>query len=555
MLIVGAGFAGLYQLYRAREMGLRTRVLEAGDGVGGTWFWNRYPGARCDVESLDYSYSFSPELEQEWSWSERYAPQEEILRYINHVADRFSLRPDIQLNTRVTAASFEDEEGQWEVTTEAGERFAATYLVMATGALSLPQRPKLDGLGSFAGAVYHSAQWPKEGVDFTGKRVAVIGTGSSGVQMTPVIAEQAAQLTVFQRTANFSVPAHNVAFTPEALRAAKARYPERRILGREAITGQFLNANTKTAAEMTDEEKLAELEYRWKGAGGGFRMLRTFADQMSNEQTNRMVAEFVRAKIRAKIKDPRKAELLCPRDNLPFGAKRLSVDSHYYETFNRDNVDIVDVQATPIVAATPHGLRTTEREYDFDAVIFATGFDAMTGALLAIDIRGSGGVPLRERWKDGPVAYLGLGIAGYPNMFVIAGPGSPSVLSNVVHSIETHVDWIMRLIRRMYADGLKRVEATREAEAGWVQLCADEADKTLYTRANSWYVGANIPGKPRVFMAFVSGVPTYRRIIERVEANDYEGFKFASDAQSGELVRSSTACANTRSGNHHARRQ
>jgi len=544
MLIVGAGFAGLYQLYRAREMGLRTRVLEAGDGVGGTWFWNRYPGARCDVESLDYSYSFNPELEQEWVWSERYAPQEEILRYINHVADRFALRPDIQLNTRVTAARFKDEEGQWEVRTETGERLFATYLVMATGALSAPQRPKLEGLDSFAGAVYHSAQWPKEGVDFTGKRVAIIGTGSSAVQMTPVIAEQAAQLAVFQRTANFSVPAHNVAFTPEALQAAKARYPERRILGREAITGQFLNANTKAAAEMTDEEKLAELEYRWKGAGGGFRMLRTFADQMSNEQTNRLVAEFVRAKIREKVRDPRKAELLCPKDDLPFGAKRLCVDSHYYETFDRDNVDIVDVRATPIAAATPRGLRTIEREYDFDAIIFATGFDAMTGALLAIDIRGSGGVPLREHWKDGPMTYLGLSIAGYPNMFVIAGPGSPSVLSNVVHSIETHVDWIMRLVRRMDARGSNRVEATREAEASWVRRCADEAGKTLYPRANSWYVGANVPGKPRVFMAFVSGVPTYRRIIERVEANDYEGFKFDSDAQFGDPAHPPIACAN-----------
>lgn len=528
MLIVGAGFAGLYQLYRAREMGLRVRVLEAGNGVGGTWFWNRYPGARCDVESLDYSYSFSRELEREWVWSERYAPQEEILRYINHVADRFGLRPDIQLNTRVTVASFNDRTTEWEITTHAGDRFASTYLVLATGALSLPQRPNLEGLDSFPGAIYHSAQWPNEGVDFTGRRVALIGTGSSGVQMAPVIAEQAAQLTVFQRTANFSVPAHNVAFTPEALEAAKARYPERRAMGRDAITGQFLNANTKTAAEMTDAEKLAELEYRWKGAGGGFRMLRTFADQMTNERTNKMVGDFVRAKIREKVKDPRKAELLCPKDDLPFGTKRLCVDSHYYETFNRENVDIVDIRATPIVAATTRGLRTTEREHEFDAIIFATGFDAMTGALLAIDIRGSGGVSLREHWKDGPAAYLGLGISGFPNMFVIAGPGSPSVLSNVVHSIETHVDWIMRLLRKMQAEGFQRVEATSEAEAGWVRLCADEADKTLYPRANSWYVGANMPGKPRVFMAFVSGVPRYRQIIERVEADGYAGFRFAS---------------------------
>lgn len=536
MLIVGAGFAGLYQLYRAREMGLRTRLLEAGDGVGGTWFWNRYPGARCDVESLDYSYSFSPELEQEWTWSERYAPQEEILRYINHVADRFALRPDIQLNTRVTAATFDGGTGRWHVTAEAGERFVARFLVMATGALSLPQRPRLEGLEGFAGGVYHSAQWPKEGVDFTGRRVALIGTGSSGVQMTPVIAQQAAQLTVFQRTANFSVPAHNVPFTPESLAAAKARYPERRAMGREAITGQFLNANTKTAAEMTDEERMAELEYRWKGAGGGFRMLRTFADQMSDERTNRMVAEFAREKIRAKVKDARKAQLLCPKDDLPFGTKRLCVDSHYYETFNRDNVDIVDIRATPVVAATRRGLRTTEAEYEFDDIVFATGFDAMTGALMAMDIRGAGGVSLRERWKDGPMAYLGLSVAGFPNMFVITGPGSPSVLSNVVHSIETHVDWIMRLIRRMDAHGLARVEPTEDAEMRWVRRCEEEANKTLYPRANSWYTGANVPGKPRVFMAFVSGVPVYRRIIEQVEANEYDGFVFAQDARMQSLV-------------------
>ena len=536
MLIVGAGFAGLYQLYRAREMGLRTRLLEAGDGVGGTWFWNRYPGARCDVESLDYSYSFSPELEQEWVWSERYAPQEEILRYINHVADRFALRPDIQLNTRVSAATFDEGTGRWHVSAQSGERFVARFLVMATGALSLPQRPSLKGLENFAGGIYHSAQWPKEGVDFTGRRVALIGTGSSGVQMTPVIAQQAAQLTVFQRTANFSVPAHNVTFTPESLAAAKARYPERRALGREAITGQFRTANRSTAAEKPGEEPRAELEDRWKGAGGGFRMLRTFADQMCDERTNRMVAQFAREKIRAKVKDPRKAQLLCPKDDLPFGTKRLCVDSHYYETFNRDNVDIVDIRATPIVAATRSGLRTTEAQLEFDDIVFATGFDAMTGALMAIDIRGAGGVSLRERWKDGPMAYLGLGVAGFPNMFVITGPGSPSVLSNVVHSIETHVDWIMRLIRRMDAHRLARVEPSEEAQLRWVKRCEEEANKTLYPRANSWYTGANVSGKPRVFMAFVSGVPVYRRIIEQVEANDYDGFVFAQDARAHSLA-------------------
>jgi len=527
MLVVGAGFAGLYQLYRAREMGLRVRVLEAGDGVGGTWFWNRYPGARCDVESLDYSYSFSPELEQEWQWSERYAPQAEILRYINHVADRFNLRSDIELNVRVESAVFDDKNMCWNLRTQQGQAYQATYLVMATGGLSIPQQPDLKGLYRFQGQWYHSAQWPKEGVDFKGKRVGLIGTGSSGVQMVPVIAEQASHLTVFQRSANFSVPAHNVAFTETSLKAAKSRYPERRAMGREAVTGQFLNANTKTAAEMTPQEQRAELEYRWKGAGGGFRMLRNFADQMSNAQTNKMVSDFVKDKIRQVVKDPVTAEMLCPKDDLPFGGKRLSVDSHYYETFNRDHVDLVDIKADPLVDATERGLRTQSRDFEFDMIVFATGFDALTGALLAIDIRGEGGISLRDKWKDGPVAYLGLGMAGFPNMFTITGPGSPSVLSNVVHSIETHVDWIMRFLRKAKEKGSSKFQPTTQAEAQWVKFCADEANKTLYPLANSWYMGANIEGKPRVFLAFVSGVPVYRRYIEKVEAEGYAGFEFS----------------------------
>ena len=527
MLIVGAGFAGLYQLYRAREMGLSVRLLEAGDGVGGTWFWNRYPGARCDVESLDYSYSFSPELEQEWKWSQRYAPQAEILQYINHVADRFNLRPDIELNVRVKAAYFDDQNLCWNIGTEKGQSFRATYLVMATGGLSIPQQPDLQGLDQYQGKWYHSALWPKEGVDFKGKRVGLIGTGSSGVQMVPVIAEQASHLTVFQRSANFSVPAHNVAFTEASLKAAKGRYPERRAMGREAVTGQFLNANTKTAAEMTPEEQRAELDYRWKGAGGGFRMLRNFADQMSNLQTNKMVAEFVKDKIRQVVKDPATAEMLCPKDDLPFGGKRLSVDSHYYDTFNRDNVKLVDVKADPLVDATERGLRTKSRDFEFDMIVFATGFDALTGALLAIDIRGECGVSLRDKWRNGPVAYLGLGIAGFPNMFTITGPGSPSVLSNVVHSIETHVDWIMRFLRNAKEKGVHKFQPTAQAEALWVKFCADEANKTLYPLANSWYMGANIDGKPRVFLAFVSGVPVYRRFIEKVEEEGYEGFELS----------------------------
>ena len=423
MLVVGAGFAGVYQLYKAREAGMSVKVLEAGDGAGGTWFWNRYPGARCDVESLDYSYSFSRELEEEWEWSERYAPQAEILRYINHVVDRFNLRGDIELKSRVASAHYAADRALWVVKTVDGKTFEATYLVMATGGLSIPQKPTLQGIDDFKGRWYHSAQWPSSGVDFTGQRVVLIGTGSSGVQMVPEIAQQASQLTVLQRTANFSVPAHNVSFTPDSLKAAKARYPERRSMGREAITGQFLNANTKSAAEMTDEERRAELEYRWRGAGGGFRMLRTFADQMSSLSTNRLVAEFARSKIREIVKDPYKAEVLCPKDELPFGTKRLCVDSKYYDTFNLPHVDIVDIEADPIVQATPGGICTQSRQLNCDAIVFATGFDAMTGALKSIDLRGEDGVSLHEKWEHGPTSYLGIGIAGFPNMFVVAGPG------------------------------------------------------------------------------------------------------------------------------------
>ncbi|WP_439517384.1 flavin-containing monooxygenase [Hydrogenophaga sp.] len=524
MIIVGAGFAGLYQLYRARRMGLSVKLLEAGDGVGGTWYWNRYPGARCDVESLDYSYSFSEELQQEWNWSERYAPQAEILRYINHVADRFDLRKDIQLETRVASANFDDASARWTVITEAGERFDGQYLIMATGCLSIPQPPDFKGLETFKGDWYHSANWPREGVDFAGKRVGLIGTGSSGVQMTPVIAEQAAHLTVFQRTANFSVPAQNEPLTEATLAHVKAHYAERRALGREAVTGQFLSANDKSALEVSDEDRLKEFEFRWRGAGGGFRMLRAFNDLMRNPIANQYAGDFVRGKIRATVKDPVKAEILCPKPDLPFGTKRLCVDTHYYETFNRDNVDLVDVKAHPITEITPTGLRTTQGHHELDAIVFATGFDAMTGALLAMDIRGTGGQSLREKWAAGPRTYLGVSIAGFPNLFVIAGPGSPSVLSNVVHSIETHVDWISNFIEHSRSRGTRRIEAEQAHEDQWVDHVNEVANQTLYPVGNSWYLGANMPGKPRVFMPYVAGVPAYRRIIEGVAEKNYEGF-------------------------------
>ncbi|MDM0058839.1 flavin-containing monooxygenase [Variovorax fucosicus] len=524
VLIVGAGFGGLYQLYRARKAGLTARVLEAGDDVGGTWYWNRYPGARCDIESLDYSFSFDKELEQEWTWSERYATQPEILRYIHHVADRFGLRRDIQLRTRVTRAVFDEQGKRWTVDTSAGESFDAQFLVLATGCLSIAQAPDFNGLSSFAGKWYHSADWPKEGVDFTGKRVGLIGTGSSGVQMAPLIAEQAEHLTVFQRTANFSVPAQNEPLDDQAVRDAKANYPERRALARETSNAICLEGNDKSALEVSEEERLRRFEFCWRGAGGGFRMLRAFGDLLINEEANEHAANFVRSKIRAIVRDPKTAELLCPKTELRFGTKRLCVDTGYYETFNRPNVTLVDVKAAPIEEVTTRGLRTSEGEHELDILVFATGFDAMTGALRAIDIRGVGGLALREKWKHGPRTYLGISSAGFPNMFIIAGPGSPSVLSNVVHSIEEHVNWVTRLIQHARHSNRAHVAAEIRAENEWVNHVNQVADRTLYPLGNSWYVGANIPGKPRVFMPYVGGVPAYRKILNEVADDGYRGF-------------------------------
>ncbi len=524
VIVVGAGFAGLYQLYSLRRSGWRVRVLEAGDGIGGTWFWNRYPGARCDVESLDYSYSFSKELEQDWVWSERYAAQSEILAYINHVADRFDLRRDTQLSTRVASTVFDEVSNRWTTTTTAGEKFTSQFCIMATGNLSIPLAPKFPGLDSFQGEWYHSADWPTQGVDFSGKRVAVIGTGSSGVQMVPVIAEKASHLTVFQRTANYSVPAQNEPLTPEVLAEVKRHYGERRARAREAVTGHYLIANDKSAMEVGEEERMKEFEWRWKGAGGGFRMLRAFNDLMINKASNETAANFVRGKIRSIVRDPVTAELLCPKADLPFGTKRLCVDTDYYQTFNRPNASLVDVKADPIVEVTAKGLRTGTREYELDMIVFATGFDAMTGALNSMDIRGKGGQSLREKWEHGPRTYLGLAVASFPNMFILAGPGSPSVLSNMVHSIELHVDWVTQCIDSLRAQGLTRIEAVQASEDQWVSHVNEIADKTLYPMANSWFLGANVPGKPRVFMPYVAGVPAYRKVVEEISAKGYDGF-------------------------------
>ncbi len=520
-VIVGAGFAGLYMLHRLRGLGMSARVYEAGDGIGGTWYWNRYPGARCDVESMDYSYSFSDELQQEWQWTERYASQPEILRYVNHVADRFDLRRDVQLSTRVTAAVFDEATHRWAVSTDREDRVSAQFCVMATGCLSAAQVPDVKGLETFEGAWYHTGHWPHEGVDFTGQRVGVIGTGSSAIQSIPLIARQAAHLFVFQRTPNFSIPARNAPLDPEYERRWKANYAEHRRQARESRVGFVVERNDLSALEVSAEERLREYESRWSRGGLGFNA--TFADLLTSKDANDTAAEFFRAKIRAAVRDPAVAETLSPR-HYPVGTKRLCVDTDYYDTFNRDNVTLIDLRTAPIEAITPTGLRTRDAAYALDSIVFATGFDAMTGALLSIDIRGRAGQPLRHKWAEGPRTYLGLAVAGFPNLFAITGPGSPSVLSNMIVSIEQHVDWIADCLVYLREHDRTAIEATVAAEDAWVAHVNEVGNATLYPLANSWYMGANIPGKPRIFMPYIGGVGVYRQLCDDVAAKGYEGF-------------------------------
>jgi cyclohexanone monooxygenase len=525
-IVVGAGFAGLYALHRLRGMGLSVRVFEQGDGVGGTWYWNRYPGVRCDIESVDYSYSFSDELEQEWEWSERYPTGPEILRYLNHVADRFDLRRDIQLSTRVVGATYDEGTSRWEVHTADGARYNARYCVMASGCLSSQHRPPLQGLDEFAGDWYHTARWPRDGIALAGNRVGVIGTGSTGIQLIPQLAKQAEHLYVFQRTANFSMPAHNAPLDPDLLRAIKAGYHERRRLARESLSGVPRShpdaVSQRSALEVTPEEREAIYERGWAEGGIGGVLL-AFNDINTNPDANRTAAEFVRSKIRQTVNDPATAEALCPTTH-PIGTKRICVDIDYYATYNRNNVTLVDVGADRIVGISRRGIGTAGAEYELDVIVFATGFDAITGALLEIDIRGRGGRRLKDKWSEGPRTYLGLAIAGFPNMFLVTGPGSPSVLSNMVCSIEQHVDWIADCIGYLGEHDLETIEATSDAEDGWVAHVAEVAEATLFPRANSWYVGANIPGKPRVFMPYLGGVGNYRTHCDAVAGKGYEGF-------------------------------
>jgi cyclohexanone monooxygenase len=523
-IVVGAGFAGLYMLYKLRELGLSALVIEAGSDVGGTWYWNRYPGARCDIESMEYSYSFSPELEQEWEWSERYAAQPEILRYLQHVAERFGLRKDIRFDTRVSGATWEDEAEHWQVETDSGERIAARYVVMATGCLSSPNKPDIRGLADFAGDVFYTGLWPHEGVDFSGKRVAVIGTGSSGIQSIPVIAEQAAHLTVFQRTANFTVPAHNRPLDAADQAAVKARYRELRAAQRSSMGG-FEGAYPQhpiPATQVPADELEADFEarYRYGGLGGVFN---SHPDVLFDPKAAGLVADFLHRKVRDTVADPATAALLCPTSHPP-GSKRMCVDTGFHATFNRANVDLVDLTATPIERIVPEGIRTSGGDYPVDAIVFATGFDAMTGTLGRIDIRGREGLTLKDKWAAGPQTYLGLMSAGFPNLFTVTGPGSPSVLSNMIVSIEQHVEWIAELLAALERRGARTVEALPESEAQWGDHVNTIAGTTIFMQANSWYLGANIPGKPRVFLPYIGGCSTYRRICDAVARAGYAGF-------------------------------
>jgi cation diffusion facilitator CzcD-associated flavoprotein CzcO len=519
--VIGGGLGGVCLLYRLLSEGFQAILLEAADGLGGTWYHNCYPGARCDIESLDYSYSFSPELQQDWHWTERYAAQPELLRYVNYVADRFELRDHIHLQTRLDRAVFDEGADRWQLSSTKGD-FTAKFVVMATGNLSLPQLPDIAGIDSYKGTWYHSGSWPRETVDFTGLDVSVIGTGSSGTQMIPIIAQSARTLTVFQRTANFTMPAQNHPMDPAVEADWKENYPARRKYARSSRFGHNQVANPKNGHEDSPEERQREFERRWEL--GGMYMLRAYNDFLIDPMVNEEAGEFVRTKIRETVHDPVVAEKLIPR-NFYIGTKRLCAGDGYYETYNRDNVTLVDLTSDPIEAIEAAGVRTESQLWESDAIVFATGFDAMTGSLLAVDIRGVGGRSLNEKWSTGPRAYMGLAIAGFPNLFIVTGPGSPSVFASMVTSIEQHVDWIVDCLQSLKQRNANRIEATDAAEEQWVDYVAEIAGKTLYVRSsNSWFFGANTPGKPQVFMPFVGGFAVYDEKTSSVAADDYRGF-------------------------------
>lgn len=527
-VVVGAGFAGLYMLHLLRDkLGVKAEVFESADGVGGTWYWNRYPGARCDIPSHHYSYSFSKELEQEWTWSEKYAGQPEILKYLDHVAERFDLKRDIQFNTRVKSAIFDETSQRWIVETDTGRRVSAKYFIPAVGTLSAANIPKFKGHGSFQGEVYFTGQWPKDGVKFAGKRVGIIGTGATSMQAIPVIAEEATHLTVFQRTPNYAAPLRNEPMTPEVDRALKAQYPELRRQAWDSFAGVPFPKLRPQALGDSAEERQRHYEELWED--GGFSLwIGSYQDILFDKDANETAAEFVRNKIRERVTNPEVAELLCPPAGQTYGTKRQPCETGYYEAFNRDNVTLVDIKRSPIEEITPTGLRTSSGHHEFDVLVYATGFDAFTGALFKMDIRGRDGQTLQEYWSKGPRTFLGLAAHGFPNMFTITGPQSPSVLFNMPLGIEMHCEWIAQCMQYMDSNQLQTIEADIAVEDQWIAHVKELADATLLPEATSWYLGANIPGKPQVFMVYLGGGKRYKETIDQIAANDYAGFTLSN---------------------------
>ena len=528
VVVVGAGFSGLYLLYRLRKAGFSTRVFERGGDVGGTWYWNRYPGARCDVESLQYSYSFDEQLQQDWHWPEKFSAQPDILAYANHVADRFNLKKDIEFNIEVKASWFDENLKTWKITTNTGEEINAQYFIMATGCISTTQIPNIKGLSDYVGNTFHTGDWPHEEVDFSGQSIAVIGTGSSGIQSIPVLAKQAKKLTVFQRTPNYSIPSQNEPMTKKYERSWKDVYSERRKEMRYSAHGSLKDLNDVPALSVDEDQRQELYTKRWAIGGTGF--LGSFNDLLINADANYTAAEYVRQQIKRVVKDKETAEILCPR-SYPIGTKRICIDTGYFETYNRENVKLVDISKKPIQRLVTDGIIVDDQLYPFDSIIFATGFDAMTGSIFNVDIKGRGGLALKEKWNAGPKTYLGLMSASFPNLFMITGPGSPSVKSNMIMSIEQHVDLVIETLLSMRRKGLSVVEPELEAENKWVDHVQEVANKTLFPQANSWYMGANIPGKPRLFMPYIGGVGAYREICEEIVANNYRGFKFEKSKQ------------------------
>ena len=527
-VVVGAGFSGLYLLYRLRKAGFSTRVFERGGDVGGTWYWNRYPGARCDVESLQYSYSFDERLQQDWHWPEKFSAQPDILAYANYVADRFDLKKDIEFNIEVKGSRFDENSNRWKITTNTGEEINAQYFIMATGCISTTQIPNIKGLSDYVGNTFHTGDWPHEEVDFSGQSIAVIGTGSSGIQSIPVLAKQAKKLTVFQRTPNYSIPSQNEPMTKKYERSWKDVYSERRKEMRYSAHGSLKDLNDVPALSVDEDQRQELYTKRWAIGGTGF--LGSFNDLLTNADANYTAAEYVRQQIKRVVNDEETAEILCPR-SYPIGTKRICIDTGYFETYNRENVKLVDISKKPIQRLVADGIIVDDQLYPFDSIIFATGFDAMTGSLFNVDIKGRDGLALKDKWNAGPKTYLGLMSVSFPNLFMITGPGSPSVKSNMIMSIEQHVDLVTEILLAMRSKGLSVVEPELEAENKWVDHVQEVANKTLFPQANSWYMGANIPGKPRLFMPYIGGVGAYRQICEEIVANNYRGFKFEKSKQ------------------------